>query len=46
MKEYKIVLDDQIAGALFRVMQDKGWPTMASAVAHILIRWLGDEKYF
>lgn len=46
MKEYKIVLDDQVAGALLRVMQDKGWPTMASAVAHILIYWLGDEKYF
>lgn len=45
MKEYKIVLDDQVARALLRVMQDKGWPTMASAVAHILIHWLVDEKY-
>lgn len=45
MKEYKIILDDQLVGALLRVMQDKGWPTMASAVAHILICWLGDEKY-
>lgn len=45
MKEYKIVLDDQIAGALFRVMSDKGWPTQASAIAHILIRWLSAEKY-
>lgn len=45
MKYYKIVLDDQVAGALLRVMQDKGWSTMASAVAHILIHWLGDEKY-
>ena len=45
MKEYKIVLDYQIACALFRVMSERGWPTMASAIAHILIRWLGDEKY-
>lgn len=45
MKEYKIVLDDHVAGVLFRVMSERGWPTIASAVAHILIYWLGDEKY-
>lgn len=45
MKEYRVVLDDQLAGAIQRVMQVKGWPTMASAVAHILVRWLADEKY-
>jgi len=45
MKEYKVVLDDQVAGALFRVMSERGWPTFASAVAHILILWLADKKY-
>lgn len=45
MKEYKIVLDDQVAGSLFRVMSERGWPTIASAVAHILILWLADKKY-
>lgn len=46
MKEYKIVLDDQVAGALLRVMSERGWPTFASAIVHILIHWLVDEKYF
>lgn len=45
MKEYRVVLDDQLAGAIQRVMQVKGWPTMASAVAHLLILCLSREGY-
>lgn len=45
MKEYKIVLDDRLVGALFRVIQENGWPTLASAVAHILVLWLSKENY-